>query len=270
MGRAFPKNEEVGMIKVLQNQIEDRAHPYYAVHGSPVQAVAHGVLEIAPKLPDLCVSGVNYGENVGGTLFISGTIGAALEASCYGVPALAISIGAKSSAPGNEWTPLDIVQIAADSGVDEVQFQLLSERKYEQFFAADIATESVQRAFAMASTFELPTSLYPLSDPSVTNLTSWFSMPLRRLQPDECYRGCTYIHNSVRIDPEGNVIPCLECKLGNILEEDLIDIWNGPNYQAFRRQLALYGLFQACLRCCSISHEGSTCNTHHVITGNLV
>lgn len=97
MGRAFPKDDNIGIIQALQNKIGDRIHPYYAVHGSPAQAVAHGVLEIAPKLPDLCVSGINYGENVGGTIFISGTVGAALEASCYGIPTLAISLGAKSS-----------------------------------------------------------------------------------------------------------------------------------------------------------------------------
>ncbi len=97
MGRAFPKLDHVGIIKIFEKKIEDTVHSYYAVHGSPAQAVAHGVLEIAPKLPDLCVSGVNYGENVGGTLFISGTVGAALEASCYRIPALAISLGASSS-----------------------------------------------------------------------------------------------------------------------------------------------------------------------------
>jgi len=96
MGRSFPKNEQIGIIEELQNKIGDQYHSYYAVHGSPAQAVAHGVLEIAPKLPDLCVSGINYGENLGGTNFISGTVGAALEAACYGIPALAISIGAKS------------------------------------------------------------------------------------------------------------------------------------------------------------------------------
>jgi 5'-nucleotidase len=97
MGRAFPKNKNVGIIDVLQVRMGELAHPFFAVHGSPAQAVAHGVLEIAPKMPDLCISGINYGENLGGTIFISGTVGAALEASCYGIPSLAISIGAKSS-----------------------------------------------------------------------------------------------------------------------------------------------------------------------------
>lgn len=98
MGRAFLKNEDVGIIDVLKIRMEEGAYPFFAVHGSPAQAVAHGVLEIAPKLQDLCISGINYGENVGGAvIFISGTVGAALEASCYGIPSLAISVGLKIS-----------------------------------------------------------------------------------------------------------------------------------------------------------------------------
>ena len=157
--------------------------------------------------------------------------------------------------PGNEPSPPHMVQLAADFGVDEIQFQLLSERKYQQLFDAEIAAKSMYQAFELARNFGLPAALYPVSDPSLENLTSWFSMPLTKLQPDAFYRGCRYIHNNLRIDPEGNVIPCLEYKLGNILEEDLLDIWNGDAYRTFRKQLALNGPFEACLRCCNISHE---------------
>jgi 5'-nucleotidase len=66
----------------------------YAVSGSPAQAVQHGVLEIMPKKPDLVVSGINYGENVGLGTTISGTVGAAMEAASLGIPALAISLEA--------------------------------------------------------------------------------------------------------------------------------------------------------------------------------
>jgi 5'-nucleotidase len=41
------------------------------------------------------VSGINYGENLGSGLTISGTVGAALEAACDGVPALAVSLETK-------------------------------------------------------------------------------------------------------------------------------------------------------------------------------
>jgi 5'-nucleotidase len=42
--------------------------------------------------PDIVVSGINYGENVGAGITISGTVGAALEAASLGIPALAVSM----------------------------------------------------------------------------------------------------------------------------------------------------------------------------------
>lgn len=51
-------------------------------------AVSRGWLELAP---DLLVSGINRGNNIGDLSLFSGTLGAALTASLHGVPALAIS-----------------------------------------------------------------------------------------------------------------------------------------------------------------------------------
>jgi 5'-nucleotidase len=65
--------------------------PVYAVDGTPAQAVQHGVIELAKRFPALVVSGINYGENTGNGITVSGTVGAALEAASLGVPALAIS-----------------------------------------------------------------------------------------------------------------------------------------------------------------------------------
>jgi 5'-nucleotidase len=63
----------------------------FAVDGTPGQAVQHGVMEIALRQPDLVVSGINYGENTGNGVSISGTVGAALEAASFGIPAIAVS-----------------------------------------------------------------------------------------------------------------------------------------------------------------------------------
>jgi 5'-nucleotidase len=52
----------------------------------------HGILEILPQFPDLVVSGINFGENIGTGITGSGTIGAALEAAGNGIPALATSL----------------------------------------------------------------------------------------------------------------------------------------------------------------------------------
>lgn len=97
-----PREQQSGMGRSLPNFSEGRIYPQelamngypykaYAVDGTPAQAVQHGVLELADRLPTLVVSGVNYGENVGNGVTISGTIGAALEAASLGIPALAVS-----------------------------------------------------------------------------------------------------------------------------------------------------------------------------------
>jgi 5'-nucleotidase len=65
----------------------------YAVEGSPAQVVQHAILELAPRLPDLVVSGINYGENLGNGITVSGTIGAAIEGATFGVLGLAVSLG---------------------------------------------------------------------------------------------------------------------------------------------------------------------------------
>ncbi len=63
----------------------------FAVAATPAVAVRYGVLICAEREPDLIVSGINYGENVGNGVTISGTVGATLEAASLGVPALAVS-----------------------------------------------------------------------------------------------------------------------------------------------------------------------------------
>jgi len=64
----------------------------YALAGSPAQAVIYGVLVLAPRRPDLVISGINYGENLGTSVTVSGTVGAALQAAELGIPGLAISM----------------------------------------------------------------------------------------------------------------------------------------------------------------------------------
>ena len=65
----------------------------YAVAGTPTDSVIIGLFAILKKQPDLVLSGFNIGENIStDTVTTSGTIGAALEAASYGIPALAASI----------------------------------------------------------------------------------------------------------------------------------------------------------------------------------
>ena len=64
----------------------------YQVDGSPAAAVQHALMELVPRRPALVISGINYGENLGADVSISGTVGAALEAAINGLPALAGSL----------------------------------------------------------------------------------------------------------------------------------------------------------------------------------
>lgn len=63
----------------------------YGVDASPAQAVEHALFELAPRPVTLAVSGINFGENIGESVVVSGTIGAAIEAASFGIPALAVS-----------------------------------------------------------------------------------------------------------------------------------------------------------------------------------
>ena len=65
----------------------------FAVHGTPVDSVLLGIFELMPHPPDLVVSGINMGYNIGEDVIYSGTVAAAREGALYGYPALAISIG---------------------------------------------------------------------------------------------------------------------------------------------------------------------------------
>ncbi|SIQ34375.1 5'/3'-nucleotidase SurE [Halanaerobium kushneri] len=91
MGRAFLKGDKVGMIESKNININGRTVKAYAVNASPAQSVAHAVLEIAAEKPDYCISGVNYGENLGLSYTCSGTLGAAFEADSLGIPSIAFS-----------------------------------------------------------------------------------------------------------------------------------------------------------------------------------
>jgi len=91
MGRSLPGTSD-GIIRPETLTVHGQAWTVYAVGGSPAQAVLHAILEIMPQPPDLVVSGINYGENIGTGVTISGTVGAAMEAAALGHRAMAVSL----------------------------------------------------------------------------------------------------------------------------------------------------------------------------------
>lgn len=64
----------------------------FAVDGTPTDCVLLAVWELmADRRPDIVLSGINHGENLGEDMTYSGTMGAAMEAAVLGIPAVALS-----------------------------------------------------------------------------------------------------------------------------------------------------------------------------------
>ncbi len=92
MGRASPAIAGGAVCEEVVNA-RGRELAAYSLMGSPAQAVAYAVLVLAPRQPDLVVSGINYGENPGTA--VTGSVGAALQAAELGIPGLAVSLETK-------------------------------------------------------------------------------------------------------------------------------------------------------------------------------
>ncbi len=64
----------------------------HAVSGTPADCVKIAVRAILPQPPDLVLSGINQGANLGTNVLYSGTVSAATEAAMLGIPAVAFSL----------------------------------------------------------------------------------------------------------------------------------------------------------------------------------
>jgi len=69
----------------------------YGVSGTPADCVKIGVQEILQQRPDMILSGINLGSNVGINLLYSGTVSAATEGAFLGIPSVAISLNTKNN-----------------------------------------------------------------------------------------------------------------------------------------------------------------------------
>lgn len=83
--------------------VQERKQPngatWWAIEGPPATCVRVAVESLLPQKPDLVVSGINRGDNLGiYSNYLSGTLGAAREAAIVGIPAIAVSMGGNSDA----------------------------------------------------------------------------------------------------------------------------------------------------------------------------
>lgn len=89
----------------------------FQVDGTPADCVKLGLEALLDHRPDLVVSGVNAGPNLGTDVLYSGTVSAAVEALIMGIPALAVSIADYSG----EWLGLDAAVALAGPTAQAVQ-----------------------------------------------------------------------------------------------------------------------------------------------------
>jgi 5'-nucleotidase len=108
-GRSYPRGPTVGRIVAVEPAKMGSAAEIcaYSIDASPAQCVAYAVLELCARKPSLCIAGINFGANVGMTLTGSGTLGAAFEADCFGIPSIAISVQTLDgdAASAVDWQP---------------------------------------------------------------------------------------------------------------------------------------------------------------------
>ena len=75
-------------------KIKDRL---FSVDGTPTDCVNIAVNGLLPKKPDLIISGINFGPNLGEDITYSGTVSAAIEGSLLGIPSIAFSLATLDS-----------------------------------------------------------------------------------------------------------------------------------------------------------------------------
>ncbi|MBI4389850.1 MAG: 5'/3'-nucleotidase SurE [Nitrospinae bacterium] len=88
MGHAITLTAPLRVREVMDNG----ARVGYAVNGTPADCVKLAVTELLGKPPELVISGINRGGNLGTCVIYSGTVSAATEAAIMGIPAIAVSL----------------------------------------------------------------------------------------------------------------------------------------------------------------------------------
>jgi 5'-nucleotidase len=77
-------------------RVEKIKKNFYSVDGTPADCIHLGVNAILPQKPQLIVSGINKGGNLGDDITYSGTVSAAFEGTLLGIPSFAISLVSRS------------------------------------------------------------------------------------------------------------------------------------------------------------------------------
>ena len=88
IGHAITLNRPLRIKKVYRN----KKFYGHSVDGTPADCVKIAVRSILREKPDLIISGINHGPNLGSDIMYSGTVSAATEGTILGIPSIAISL----------------------------------------------------------------------------------------------------------------------------------------------------------------------------------
>jgi 5'-nucleotidase len=105
-----PDREQSASSHSLTMHFPLRAHrldPHTThVDGTPTDCVALAVSELLDGRPDIVLSGINHGANMGEDVLYSGTVAGAMEATILGIPAVALSFAGRDSSAITRFGPL--------------------------------------------------------------------------------------------------------------------------------------------------------------------
>ena len=89
-----PNTDKSGTARAITLKsisIKQHTEREFSISGTPAECIILALCKIMNKLPDLILSGVNIGSNVGDDVCYSGTIGAAMEGAARSIPSIALS-----------------------------------------------------------------------------------------------------------------------------------------------------------------------------------
>lgn len=89
-GHAITLHDPLRALKIKRSSLPDLT--VYSVNGTPADCVKLAVEKLLDFKPDLIISGINHGPNLGLEILYSGTVSAAIEGSMLGFPSLAVSM----------------------------------------------------------------------------------------------------------------------------------------------------------------------------------
>lgn len=119
--------------------LRQAANGFYYVNGTPTDCVHLAVTGMLDTMPDMVISGINAGANMGDDTIYSGTVAAATEGFLLGIPAIAVSLAGKS---------LTNYETAARVVVELVQHFTKSAHKHPWLLnvnVPDVAYDQLQR-----------------------------------------------------------------------------------------------------------------------------